>query len=282
MQQFLGLANYFRKHIGNFSRLSAPLYALTKKGSNFSGREEAVLAFNAIKKLLCEAPVLAYPNPDLPYEIISDASITGCGAILVQEGRPIAYFSSRYSPAERNYTTGEQEMLGIIKALKEWRCYVEGCVGLTLVTDHNPLTFFSVQPTLSRRQARWTEFLSRFTFEIKYSPGVTNPADSLSRLYSNSPTVASAMAFAITISEFKSDLLDRIKAASLLDPHFQDESKIRSYVQQSGYWTYQDRIVVPASMQLEIIKEHHSNVVSGHFSWSRTVDLISRQFWWPT
>jgi hypothetical protein len=51
MQQFLGLANYFRKHIGNFSRLSAPLYALTKKGSNFSEREEAVLAFNAIKKL---------------------------------------------------------------------------------------------------------------------------------------------------------------------------------------------------------------------------------------
>ena len=70
------------------------------------------------------------------------------------------------------------------------------------------------------------------------------------------------MAFAITISEFKSDLLDRIKAASFLDPHFQDESKIRSYVQQSGYWTYQDRIVVPASMQLEIIKEHHSLVTS--------------------
>lgn len=281
MQQFLGLANYFRKSVPNFSRLSAPLYALTKKSSNFLKGEEAVLAFEAIKKLLSEPPVLAYPNPDLPYEIISDASITGCGAILVQEGRPVAYFSSRYSPAERNYTTGEQEMLGIIKALKEWRCYVEGCQGLTLITDHNPLTFFSVQPTLSRRQARWSEFLSRFHYEVKYSPGASNPADSLSRLYTHSPAVLSAMLFAITVSEFKSDLLDRIKVETHLDPHFQDQSNTRTYVQQSGYWTYQDRIVVPSSMQIEIIKEHHSNVVSGHFSWSRTVDLISRQFWWP-
>ena len=280
MQQFLGLANYFRKHVPNFSRLSAPLYALTKKSSIFLKGEEAMIAFQAIKKLLSEPPVLAYPNPDLPYEIISDASITGCGAILVQEGRPIAYFSSKYSPAERNYTTGEQELLGIIKALKEWRCYVEGCMGLTLVTDHNPLTFFSVQPTLSRRQARWSEFLSRFHYEVRYSPGASNPADSLSRLYGNTPVV-SAMVFALTVSEFNSDLLDRIKAETLLDPHFMNETSTRPYVQQSGYWTYQDRIVVPASMQSEIIKEHHANVISGHFSWSRTVDLISRQFWWP-
>jgi hypothetical protein len=174
-------------------------------------------------KLLSEPPVLAYPNPDLPYEIISDASITGCGAILVQEGRPVAYFSSKYSPAEHNYTTGEQELLGIIKALKEWRCYVEGCMGLTLVTDHNPLTFFSVQPTLSRRQARWSEFLSRFHYEVRYSPGASNPADSLSRLYGSTPVV-SAMVFALTVSEFNSDLLDRIKAETLLDPHFMNET----------------------------------------------------------
>ena len=281
MQQFLGLANYFRKHVPNFSRLSAPLYALTKKSCIFQKGEEAMVAFKALKLLLSEPPVLAYHNPDLPFEIISDASITGCGAILVQEDRPVAYFSSKYSAAERNYTTGEQELLGIIKALKEWRCYVEGCHGLTLVTDHNPLTFFSVQPTLSRRQARWSEFLSRFHYEVKYSPGASNPADSLSRLHGSNPTASAAMVFALTVSEFKSDLLDRIKADSLLDPHFQDETLTRAYIQQSGYWTYEDRIVVPASMQIEIIKEHHSNVVSGHFSWSRTVDLISRQFWWP-
>jgi transposase InsO family protein len=280
MQQFLGLANYFRKHVPNFSRLSAPLYALTKKSCIFQKGEEALLAFEAIKRLLSEPPVLAYPNPELPYEIISDASITGCGAILVQEDRPVAYFSSKFSSAETNYTTGEQELLGLVKALQHWRCYCEGCVGLTLVTDHNPLTFFSAQPTLSRRMARWSEFLSRFHFEIKYSPGASNPADSLSRLYGNS-TVACAMVFALTVSEFKSDLLDRIKAESILDSHFQEDSNTRQYEKKSGYWTYQGRIVVPSSLQIEIITEHHSNPLSGHFSWSRTVELISRQFWWP-
>jgi len=280
MLQFLGLANYFRKFIPNFSRLSAPLYHLTKKTTEFLKGEEALLAFQAIKQLLVSPPVLRYPDPDLPYEIISDASITGCGAILTQEGQPIAYFSSRFSSAEHNYTTGEQELLGLIKALKEWRCYVEGCKELTLVTDHNPLTFFSVQPNLSRRQARWSEFLSRFHFHVKYRPGATNPADSLSRLYST-PAAASLMTLAITVSEFSSDLLDRIKAESLLDPHFKDAKATRKYVQHGSYWTHHDRIVVPASLQLEIIQEHHSNVVSGHFSWSRTYDLIARQFFWP-
>jgi hypothetical protein len=67
-----------------------------------------------------------------------------------------------------HFTTGEQELLGIIKALKKWRCYLEGCQGLTIVTDYNPLMFFSKQPTLSRRQARWSEFMSRFQFTVKY------------------------------------------------------------------------------------------------------------------
>ena len=278
MLQFLGLANYFRKFIPQFSRIAAPLYHLTKKGVPFLVGEETLIAFNAIKQLLVSPPILAFPNPDLPYELISDASLLGCGALLTQENRPIAYFSSKFSSAERNYTTGEQELLGIIKALKEWRCYLEGCNGLTLVTDHNPLTFFSVQPTLSRRQARWSEFLSRFHFVVKYRPGSTNPADSLSRLGMDTPLAV----LAVTISEFNSDILSRIKTATLLDPHFSLEKNTQNYQHhEAGYWTYQGRIVVPNTMSTEIIQEHHSNVISGHFSWGRTLDLIRRHFWWP-
>ena len=280
MMQFLGLANYFRKFIPNYSRLAAPLYHLTKKTVIFQKGEEAQLAFEAIKALLTNPPLLAYPDPELPYELSSDASLTGCGAVLTQEGRPVAYFSSKFSSAERNYTTGEQEMLGIIKALKEWRGYLEGCKGLIIITDHNPLTFFSVQPTLSRRQARWAEFLSRFHFQLKYRPGANNPADPLSRIHGNEAT-CHMMMLAVTVSEYSSDLLERIKAAVGTDPHFQDEKKTRKYSQEAGYWTYQGRVVVPATMQKEIIQNHHANEVSGHFSLARTEDLISRHFWWP-
>jgi hypothetical protein len=274
MQQFLGLANYFRKFIPNYSRLAAPLYHLTKKSATFLKGEEALLCFEAIKRKLVTPPLLSYPDPDLPYEVISDASISGCGAVLVQENRPVAYFSSKFSSAERNYTTGEQELLGLIKALKEWRCYLEGCQGLTLITDHNPLTFFSVQPTLSRRQARWSEFLSRFHFTVKYSPGASNPADPLSRLFPEA-------VLALTISEYNSDLLSKLKEASSRDPHYLDERATRKYHKETGYWTYQGRIVVPESMRAEIMTEHHANRVSGHFGWARTLELISRRFWWP-
>lgn len=274
MQQFLGLANYFRKFVADYSRLAAPLYHLTKKGALFLRGEEVEHAFKAIKQQLMSPPVLAYPNPELPYELISDASLTGCGAVLVQEGRPIAYFSSRFSSAERNYTTGEQEMLGIIKALKEWRCYLEGCKELTLVTDHNPLTFFSKQPTLSRRQARWSEFLSRFDFQVKYRPGCSNPADSLSRLHGT--------VLAVTLCECDSDLLRRLKEATEHDIAFKDERVCNKYTNEAGLWTFQGRIVVPESMRVAIMQEHHANPFSGHFGWARTLDLIARQFWWPS
>jgi hypothetical protein len=278
VMQFLGLANYFRKFIPNLSRLAAPLYRLMKKGTIFQKGEEALLAFKAIKETLISPPVLAYPDPNLPYELISDASITGCGAVLTQESRPIAYFSSKFSSAERNYTTGEQELLGIIKALKEWRCYLEGCQGLTIVTDHNPLTFFSKQPTLSRRQARWNEFMSRFQFTVKYRPGASNPADPLSRIHAEATT---AVLLALTVSEFSTDMLERIKSESSQDPHFQNDENVKNYIKKDGYWLHDSRVVVPASIREEIIREHHGNLVSGHFSWARTLDLISRHFWWP-
>ena len=102
---------------------------------------------------------------------------------------------------------------------------------------HGPQSaYLSVQPNHSRRQARWSEFLSRFHFEFKYRPGATNPADSLSRLYNNAEA-ASLMVLAVTVSEFSSNLLARIKTESLLDPHFQDDKATRTYTKQGSYWT---------------------------------------------
>ena len=99
----------------------------------------------------------------------------------MQDGREVAYTSSKFSSAEYNYTTGEQELLGLIHALQAWQCYLEGAVECELITDHYPLVHLQTQPNLSRRQARWMLFLSRFPFVIKYTKGVTNVADRVSR-----------------------------------------------------------------------------------------------------
>ncbi|KAJ9514002.1 hypothetical protein QJQ45_021113 [Haematococcus lacustris] len=186
LQAFLGLANYFRRFISNFSSLAAPLTNLTSKQvaaaydwEHFGGAE--LEAFNALKEALCSAPVLALPDFSKPFVVCTDASLVGTGGVLMQDGRPIAYTSKKMSPAETRYATGEQELLGIIRAVREWRCYLDGAVDVTILTDHNPLIYLQTQPNLSRRQVRWMEELSRYKYEIKYIPGATNVADPISR-----------------------------------------------------------------------------------------------------
>ncbi|MGQ3286099.1 RNase H-like domain-containing protein, partial [Bosea sp. (in: a-proteobacteria)] len=138
-------------------------------------------AFNGLKDALCSAPVLALPDFTKPFVVCTDASLVGTGAVLLQEGRPIAYTSKKLSPPETRYSTGDQELLAIIRAVREWRCYLDGAVDVTIQTDHNPLTYLQTQTNLSRRQTRWMEELSRYKYEIKYHPGADNVADPISR-----------------------------------------------------------------------------------------------------
>ena len=195
VRSFLGLANYFRKYIRGYSATVAPLIALTKDRAEWTWDEPQRMAFEALKNALSNAPVLIIPDLNEPFTVVSDASMIASGAVLLQDGRVVAYTSKKFSPAEINYGTGEQEMLGVVNALKEWRCYLEGAKHTVLVTDHNPNTFFSNPGTpLSRRQARWLEFLSRFHYEWKHIPGRTNFADPITRQYiENQPQPALAV-----------------------------------------------------------------------------------------
>lgn len=127
------------------------------------------------------APVLALPDVPRPFEVTCDASGFGCGAMLQQRGKPVAYYSYSMNKHERNYSTGEQE-LAVVKALHHCRCYLEGAVRMTVITDHKPNTFVSSKPAVqfTRRQVHWQEFLSRIHFTWEYCKGKANVADPLS------------------------------------------------------------------------------------------------------
>ena len=182
VRSFNGLTCYFRKYVRAYSMMIAPLTHLTKQTTPWEWTPACQKAFEDVKHALTNAPALMMPDFADPtgFELLSDASMYGIGAVLTQRGQPIAYESKKLSPAETNWTTGDQELWAVIHALKVWRCYLEG-VKFLIVTDHSPLTHLKTQPSLSRRQARWSEYLSRFDFDWIYRPGRDNVADPLSR-----------------------------------------------------------------------------------------------------
>lgn len=164
VQQFLGLTNFFKKFVQGYSQLTAPLIDLTRKNVPFIWDHHCADAFNDLKPALTTAHVLALPDPKLPYKLVTDSCGFGIGAVLMQESKPIAFYSRKMSKAERNYVNHEQELLAVIAALKVFRCYLLGD-HFTLVTDNMPNTYLDTQPTLSRRQARWSGYLQRFNFK---------------------------------------------------------------------------------------------------------------------
>jgi hypothetical protein len=96
--------------------------------------------FDGIKWALTHAPVLLSPVESVPYEVVSNALGIGLEAVLLQEAQRFAFESQKLSPAERNYTTTEQELLGIIHTLRAWKCYLEE-IHFEVITDHCLIRF---------------------------------------------------------------------------------------------------------------------------------------------
>ncbi|XP_029442885.1 growth hormone-releasing hormone receptor [Rhinatrema bivittatum] len=191
LARFLGFANYYRHFIKDFSKLSAPLTALTRKGANITNWPTAAEeAFQALKDSFLRQPCLRHPDPSRSFTVEVDASTEGVGAVLSQTdakgtSHPCSYFSRKFSSAERNYTIGDKELLAIKLALEEWRQWLEGAQHRTTIfTDHKNLTYLQQAQRLNPRQARWALFVSRFDFELRYRPASKNiKADALSRSF---------------------------------------------------------------------------------------------------
>jgi hypothetical protein len=189
LRGFLGMAVQLRRFIEHYSTLVAPLTELTSKelAAAFDWLHwdaEHLAVFEAVKAKLSSPPVLALVDLWQPFQLTFDASAVGSGAVLQQDGHVVAYASRKFTPAELRYDTGERELLALVHACQEWRCYLEGTV-VTMLTDHKPLTALLTKKQLSSRQAKWVQFLSRFDFEggIGWIPGKDNIADALSRVY---------------------------------------------------------------------------------------------------
>ena len=169
VRSFHGLASFYRRFIKNFSSIMSPLAECTKKGV-FEWTIEAQAAFEQIKGLMCKVPILRLPDFTKPFKVECDASGKGIGVMLIQEGRPVAYFSEKLNGSRLNYSTYDREFYAIIRAIETWSYYLK-VQPFILHSDHESLKHINGQSKLNSRHGKRVEFLQSFTFStLSYIP----------------------------------------------------------------------------------------------------------------
>ena len=187
VQQFLGLANYYRRFIQNFATKARPLHHLTEKSVHFKWTSECQEAFNALRTQLVSTPVLAYPDFTRPFLLDTDASDSGIGAVLSQQDdagleHVVAYGNRSLTKTERRYCVTRCELLAVVTFVKQFRTYLLGNK-FTLRTDHGSLTWLCNFREPEGQLARWIESLQEYDFDIVHRRGkVHSNADALSRI----------------------------------------------------------------------------------------------------
>ena len=324
IQSFLGFANFYRRFISGYSDIVVPLTRLTRKGTPWNFTDQARSAFKLLKSAFTSAPVLTHWVPDRPIIVETDASDYALGAILSIETdsgevHPVAYHSRTFTSPELNYDTHDKELLAIFEAFRVWRHFLEGSgTPVDVVTDHKNLEYFSTTKVLTRRQARWSEYLSQFNLVIRFRPGrLGTKPDSLTRRWdvypkggnSNYATVNPANfrpmftqeqisvslramellmpALRATVimdqEQLNSDILSALPDDPLFLTH-QKEPQPRWSITPDGFLCHDNLIYIPDSndLRLRVLHYKHDHILSGHPGRSKTVDLIRRDYYtWP-
>ena len=201
LRSFLGLASYYRRFVPGFSKVAAPLHALTRKDVPYVWTPDCQHAFQQLKTLLTTAPLLRYPDFSQPFILETDASGDGLGAVLAQKQedgavQPIAYASRSLQKHEKNYGVSELEGLGVVWAVKHFRPYLYGH-RRKVFTDHEALKSLLNTPQPSGKLARWGMALQELDLTIEHRSGKHNAnADALSRHPISSPSAGADSTYA--------------------------------------------------------------------------------------
>jgi hypothetical protein len=157
------------------------LTALLKKGVFFVWTDTQETVFQVLKNALSTAPVLALPNFSLPFVVETDACDIGIGAVLSQQGHPLAFVSRALGPKNRSLSVYEKEYLVILLAVQQWRPYLQ-TTEFIIHTDHKSLVHLIAQRLHTEWQQRALTKLMGLQYSVQYKKGALNgAADALSR-----------------------------------------------------------------------------------------------------
>jgi hypothetical protein len=283
LRGFLGLTGYYRKFVKNYGRIAAPLTTLLKKDA-FSWTPEATKAFEKLKDAMCRAPVLATPDFTKTFIIECDASGNGIGAVLMQDGRPIAFESRPIKGKNLLKPIYEKEMLAILHALKQWRPYLLGR-HFKVKTDHDSLKYFLEQRLSSEEQQKWVTKMLGYDFEIIYKKGKQNVvADALSRKDADVESLLCAISIIQPdwITEARDEWKKDDELWTLIQRLQQDPSASETFIWKNDSLWYKDRLYLCKNSQLKqkVLLELHTSPIGGHSGFLKTYHRVKKEFFW--
>ena len=294
LKRFLGMVNFYHRFIPQAAALLAPLHSLAApehdppRRATVTWTAEAEAAFTQAKTALATVALLAHPVKDADLSLSTDASNSAAGGVLHQRvgdsWQPLGFFSRKFTPAQRRYSTFGRELLAMYLAVRHFMPFLEGR-DFEILTDHKPLIFaLGANSTAnhSLREQRHMDLILQHTSRISHVPGSLNPvADAVSRIsaVTATPRASEAVSVAdIARRQANDPELARLQGSSSLvlrDFPVPDHPHLRLWCDVS---TPTPRPVVPASLRPAVIKSLHDLC---HPGVSATRHLLTARFVWP-
>ena len=293
LRRWNGMCSWFRKFVRDFAKIMDPLVKLTKKDVKFIWGHDQETAFQRIKQLLIEAPLLHRPVPGCEYTLHTDASDTGLGSFLMQRvdntDRVIAYASRALKPNEKNFSVTEKELLAVKWSIEKFRCYIEA-EDFTVITDHSALQWLFKKKNPVGRLGRWAQELMGYNFKVIHRKGTLNVVpDALSRMFETDDTAEVApLAFAdIRLDRWYKNKFHQVKN----NPQRYKDWKIANnqlfkYRPNINFNTIIDdldawKLVLPSEKRGDVLRESHEEPSAGHLGVEKSYYKVSQHYYWP-
>uniref|UniRef100_A0A2S2NEK6 RNA-directed DNA polymerase n=1 Tax=Schizaphis graminum TaxID=13262 RepID=A0A2S2NEK6_SCHGA len=300
IQVFLGFINFYRRYIRDLSQHTSVLSQLIKKGNDWTWGETQQQAFEEIKRSFLKDIIMEYPDFNSGFFLSTDASRTHIGAELFQltkEGRhrTLGFISRTLNAAEQNYHTTELELLAIVFGCQKFRNYIIGH-SVTVLTDHQALTFLNSCKLLNARLTRWSIILQEYGLKVQHIPGKENiGADTLTR-YPQKPEDNDIRKYIdiylnkLLLTKYSTELKDNLRQIGDLQRKDPKLSKILEQVKSKPnkyFMIHEDklfsierdnriRLMIPTVIAERLIIETHEHC--GHVGTYKTYSVLKNDY----
>jgi len=283
VRSFLGLAGFYRKFVQHFGIISKPLTELLKKHTLFVWTDDHQRAFEVLKQALVTTPVLALPDFEQTFCIYTDACATGVGAVLMQNGHPLAFLSKALGPRNQGLSTYEKEYLALIMAIEQWRSYLQ-LAEFIIYTDHKSLDQLNEQRLNTVWQQRVYTKLAGLQYKIIYKKGVENgAADALSRKTHDPGSLlhisqcTPAWIQEVILGYEQDPLAQELLTKLAVTPNQED-----NYSLHDGIIRYKGKVWLGNNtvLQLKVLSALHDSAVGSHSGVPVTYRRVKQLFYW--